>query len=187
MDNNAEISATKHRHVVAIPYPGRGHINPLLNLCKLILSKSNDFLFTFVVTEEWFDILSSEPKPPANIRFAALPQVIPSEVGRAGDLDGFLEAVLTKLQEPFERLLDQLQPPPTAIIYDTWLSNWVVDVGNRRNIPVASLFPMSASVFTVFYHFDLLVQNGHFPLDISGYFFYQQFIYFKLKVISQLK
>lgn len=32
---------------------------------------------------------------------------------------------------------------------------------------MASIFPMSAAVFTVFFHFDLLVQNGHFPLDLS--------------------
>ncbi|CAO2840030.1 unnamed protein product [Amaranthus hypochondriacus] len=168
MHQNGDVSAMKRQpHVVVMPYPGRGHINPLLNLCKLILTKSNDFLFTFVVTEEWLGFLSSEPKPPANIRYAALPQVIPSEVGRADDMNGFIKAVLTKLQEPFERLLDQLEPPPTAIIYDTWLSSWMVEVGNKRNIPVASLFPMSASVFTFFYHFDLLVQHGHFPLDIA--------------------
>ncbi|XP_010685898.2 UDP-glycosyltransferase 87A2 [Beta vulgaris subsp. vulgaris] len=169
MSQTTTTSTTNHRHVVAMPYPGRGHINPMLNLCKLILSKSNNnnFLFTFVVTEEWLGLLSSEPKPPANIRYAALPQVVPSEVGRAADMVGFIEAVLTKLQDPFERLLDQLEPPPTAIIYDTWLSTWMVNVGNKRNIPVVSLFPMSASVFTVFYHLDLLVQHGHFPLDIS--------------------
>uniref|UniRef100_A0A3Q7F0M8 Uncharacterized protein n=1 Tax=Solanum lycopersicum TaxID=4081 RepID=A0A3Q7F0M8_SOLLC len=27
-------------HILAIPYPGRGHINPLMNLCKLIATTS---------------------------------------------------------------------------------------------------------------------------------------------------
>ncbi|KAL2899274.1 UDP-glycosyltransferase 87A2 [Bienertia sinuspersici] len=167
-ENDKTPATTKHCHVVAMPYPGRGHINPMLNLCKLILSKSNDdFLFTFVVTEEWLGLLSSDPKPPANIRFASLPQVIPSEASRADDMAGFIEAVLAKLKNPFERLIDGLEPPPTAIVYDTWLSTWMVDVANRRNIAVASLFPMSASVFTVFYHFDLLLQHAHFPLNVS--------------------
>ncbi|KAG5567057.1 hypothetical protein RHGRI_002580 [Rhododendron griersonianum] len=73
-------------HVVAIPYPGRGHVNPMMNFCKLLSSKRDEILITFIVTEEWLGILSSEPKPPANIRFATIPNVIPSEIGRAADV-----------------------------------------------------------------------------------------------------
>lgn len=152
-----------------MPYPGRGHINPMLNLCKLILSKSNDVFITFVVTEEWLGFLSSEfqQQPLANFRFAALPQVIPSEAGRGADVLGFIKAVLTKLQDPFEQLLDQLELTPTAIIYDVIMS-WVIRVGNQRNVPVASLVTVSASFFTVLSHLDLLVQYGHIPdADIS--------------------
>ncbi|CAL5353203.1 unnamed protein product [Camellia sinensis] len=152
--------------VVAMPYPGRGHINPMLNLCNLIASRQSDILISFVVTEEWLGLLGSEPKLD-NIHFATIPNVVPSEIGRGADFPGFLEATLTKLEGPFERLLDRLEPPkPSVIIYDTYLC-WVVGVGNRRNIPVASLFTMTTSVFTVFYHFDLLAQNGHFPADVS--------------------
>lgn len=167
LKSSVNIHPQRHRHVVAMPYPGRGHINPMLNLCNLISSKCKEDIFiTFVVTQEWLGFLRSEPQSPANIRFAALPQVIPSEINRAANFPAFYEATATKLQDPFVRLLDRLDPPPTAIIYDTYLS-WVVGVGNRRNIPVASLFTMSASVFTVFFHFDLLAQHDHFPLDVS--------------------
>ncbi|XP_058204227.1 UDP-glycosyltransferase 87A1-like isoform X2 [Rhododendron vialii] len=155
-------------HVVAMPYPGRGHINPMMNFCKLLASKRDEILITFVVTEEWLGFLSSEPKPPANIRFATIPNVVPSEKGRAADLPGFIRAVLTKMEEPFERLLERLERPqkPSVIMHDTYLM-WAVDVGNRRNIPVASFWTQQMSVFTVFYHFDLLKQNGHFPINVS--------------------
>lgn len=163
-----DISANKLCHVVALPYPERGHINPMLNLCKLILSKSNKIFITFVVTEEWLGYLSSELKhTPPNFQLAALPQVIPSETERAADVMGFIEAVLTRLQGPFEHLLDRLQPPPTAIVYDVIMS-WVVGVGNQRNIALASFVTVSASFFTLYIHFDLLGQNGHVPdADIS--------------------
>ncbi|GAB4860250.1 hypothetical protein Ancab_011730 [Ancistrocladus abbreviatus] len=161
--NGADIS-TSAAHIVAMPYPGRGHINPMLNLCRLLSFKNPQILITFVVTEEWRGFLSSETLPD-NIRFGTIPQVIPSEIGRAADFHGFLQATLTKLEVPFEQLLDRLEPPATAIMYDTYLL-WVVEVGNRRNIPVASLFTMSASVFSVFSHFDLIVQKGHFPADV---------------------
>ncbi|PSR95036.1 UDP-glycosyltransferase [Actinidia chinensis var. chinensis] len=153
-------------HVVAMPYPGRGHINPMMNLCKLLASRNDQIAITFVVTEEWLGFLGFDPKP-ANVRFATVPNVIPSEIGRGADFPGFLEATLTKLQEPFERLLDRLETPkPSVIVYDTYLT-WVVGVGNRRNIPVASLWIMSASVLALFHHFDLVVQNGQFPADVS--------------------
>ncbi|KAK3019336.1 hypothetical protein RJ639_003867 [Escallonia herrerae] len=152
-------------HVVAMPYPGRGHINPMMNLCKLIASKRADVLFTFIVTEEWLGFLCHEPKPD-NIHFATVPNVIPSEKGRGADFPGFYESTLTRLQAPVERLLDRLVAPPSVIVYDTYLA-WVVGVGNRRNVPVASLWTQPATVFSVLYHYDLLVQNGDVQVNLS--------------------
>ncbi|XVF68451.1 hypothetical protein PTKIN_Ptkin11bG0004000 [Pterospermum kingtungense] len=156
---------TKPCHIVAIPYPGRGHINPMMNLCKFIVSKSDTILISFVVTEEWLGFIGSDPKPD-RIRFCSIPNVLPSELVRGANLFGFMEAVWTKMDAPFECLLDQLQPPATLIMADTLLF-WAVSIGNRRNIPVASFWPMSPVTFSVFHHFHLLRENGHFPVDLS--------------------
>ncbi|KAL6567093.1 hypothetical protein OROMI_015497 [Orobanche minor] len=152
-------------HVVAVPYPGRGHVNPMMNLCKLLTNTQPNLLITFVITEEWLGFIGSEDKP-TSIRFATIPNVLPSEMVRAADMLSFVGATQTKMAEPFERLIDRLGEPVSFIIADTFL-NWAVEVGNRRNIPVASLWPMPASVFSVFYHFDLLVRNGHHPFELS--------------------
>ncbi|KAH7837206.1 hypothetical protein Vadar_011032 [Vaccinium darrowii] len=152
-------------HVVAMPYPGRGHINPMMNLCKLLSSRRHHHIrITFVVTEEWLGLIGSETKPD-NIRFVTIPNVLPSELGRAADQKGFVEAVLTKLEEPFEGVLDRLEAPVNVIVADTFLP-WAVDVGSRRNIPVASFWPMPVNVFSMFYHYDLLVQNRRFPVEL---------------------
>ncbi|KAL2488182.1 UDP-glycosyltransferase 87A1 [Forsythia ovata] len=152
-------------HVLAMPYPGRGHINPMMNLCKLVAGKSSSILITVVLTEEWLSLIGSEDKP-ENIRFATVPNVVPSEHGRGADPRGFAMAVWSKMEEPFERLLDELQLSPTLVIADSFIP-WVADMACRRNIPFASLWPMSATVFSVFYHFDLLVQHGHYPVNLS--------------------
>ncbi|KAL2488183.1 UDP-glycosyltransferase 87A2 [Forsythia ovata] len=152
-------------HVLAMPYPGRGHINPMINLCKLVAGKSSSILITVVLTEEWLSLIGSEAKP-ENIRFATVPNVIPSEHGRGADPRGFVMAVWNKMEEPFERLLDELQLSPTLVIADSFIP-WVADMACTRNIPFASLWPMSASVFSVIYHLDLLVQHGHYPVDLS--------------------
>ncbi|VVA16501.1 PREDICTED: UDP-glycosyltransferase [Prunus dulcis] len=68
--------------------------------------------------------------------------------------------------EARQHLLDRLEPPVTALIADTYLV-WSVEIGNVRNIPVASLWTMSASVYSVFHFFDLLVQHSHFPVNLE--------------------
>ncbi|CAH2060063.1 unnamed protein product [Thlaspi arvense] len=147
-------------HVVAMPWPGRGHINPMMNLCKRLVRRYSNLTVTFVVTEEWLGFIGSDPKPDM-IQFATLPNLIPSELVRAKDFNGFVDAVYTRLEEPFERLLDRLSsPPPTAIIADTYVI-WAVRVGERRNTPVVSLWTMSATILSLFLHSDLLISHGH--------------------------
>ncbi|PIM97579.1 UDP-glucuronosyl and UDP-glucosyl transferase [Handroanthus impetiginosus] len=69
------------------------------------------------------------------------------------------------MEAPVEQLFDRLQTPePSVIIYDTYL-NWAVAMGNRRNIPVASFYTMSATVFSIFHNSDLILQNRHFCSD----------------------
>ncbi|KAM1602225.1 hypothetical protein ACFX1Z_028960 [Malus domestica] len=164
MDSSREQQRTSVYHVVAVPHPGRSHINSLMNFCKLLASQERDILVTFVLTQEWLGLIGSDSKPDS-IRFAAIPNVIPSEHVRVADMDAFLDAVRTKMEEPFELLLDQLEQTPSLIVADTAL-HWAVAVGNRRNIPSASFWPMSASFFSLFQHFRLLSQNEHFPANL---------------------
>uniref|UniRef100_A0A2N9IP96 Glycosyltransferase n=1 Tax=Fagus sylvatica TaxID=28930 RepID=A0A2N9IP96_FAGSY len=146
-------------HVVAMPFPGRGHINPMMNLCKLLSSKRHDFIITLVVTEEWLGYIGSDPKP-KNICFASIPNVVPPEHLKAVDFPGFYEATMTKMEAPFEQLLDWLEPPVDAILGDVELM-WAIGVGNRRNIPVASVWTMPAAFFSMLHHYDLFARNRH--------------------------
>ncbi|XP_058107389.1 UDP-glycosyltransferase 87A1-like [Magnolia sinica] len=157
-----DMAAISSCHVVAVPYPGRGHINPMMNLCKL-LSSYQGLIITFVVTEEWLGFIGSDPKP-SNIRLRSIPNVIPSEVGRGSDFAGFIEAVYTKMGDPFEQLLDRLDQPISCIIADTYLP-WAVEIGNRRRIPVASLWTMSPAVFSILHHYYLIMSTLHLTAD----------------------
>ncbi|KAK7385576.1 hypothetical protein VNO78_31301 [Psophocarpus tetragonolobus] len=164
-----EASSTSpwHVHVVAMPYPARGHINPMMNLCKLLVSNNAPIFVTFVLTEEWLGFIGSESDTqPHNIRLRSIPNVVPSELTRKNDQLGFMKALMTKMEAPFEELLNRLEPPPTIILADTFLY-WVVLLGNRRNIPVASFWTMSASIFSLFHHYHLLQLNSHYPVNLS--------------------
>ncbi|KAJ9687583.1 hypothetical protein PVL29_016175 [Vitis rotundifolia] len=64
----------------------------------------------------------NRPQAPPNLHFFSIPNVIPSELVRAAVFPGFIEAVMTKMKDPCERLLDQLKLPATAIVADTFCS-----------------------------------------------------------------
>ncbi|GMY33872.1 isoform 2 of udp-glycosyltransferase 87a2, partial [Fagus crenata] len=98
---------------------------------------------TLVVTEEWLGYIGSDPKP-NNIRFASIPNVVPPERLKAIDFPGFYEAAMTKMEAPFEQLQDRLKPPVDPILGDVELM-WAIGIGNRRNIPVASVWTMPAA------------------------------------------
>ncbi|MCI19353.1 UDP-glycosyltransferase 87A1-like, partial [Trifolium medium] len=125
--------------------------------------KPNKILITFVVTEEWLGYICTDPKPEA-IRLTTIPNVIPPERERAADFTGFYEAVMTKMEEPFERLLDQLEPTVNAIIGDVEL-RWPVTVANRRNIPVAAFWTTSASFYSMLHHLDVFSRTHQLTVD----------------------
>jgi len=151
-------------HVVAIPFPGRGHINPMMNLCKILaLRRPNEILITFVVTEEWLGFIGADPTPEA-IRLAAIPNVVPNERHKAANFPAFYEAVMTNMEAPFDRLLDQLEPPLTAILGCVEL-RWPIALANRRNIPVAAFWTMSASFYSMLHHLDVFAQQRRLKVD----------------------
>ncbi|KAJ3703054.1 hypothetical protein LUZ61_006759 [Rhynchospora tenuis] len=149
------------RHVVAIPFAGRGHINPMMVLSRQLIACG--IHVTFIVTEEWHGLInSSHPLPPPELNFMTIPNCIPSEHGRGKDHKDFVKAVFIEMTEPVEKLRDRLEQVPRAIIADTALP-WAVDMGNRRGIPVCSLFTGSAAFFSVLLNFEKLPQpeNPH--------------------------
>ena len=171
-------------HLVAIPFPARGHINPMINFCKLLATKQPDILITFIVTEEWLGFLSSGTKPPDNMQFQTIPNVIPSELVRATDYSGFLKATFTEMKTAVEQVIEGLQPKPVVILYDAIL-NWALSI--QGNIPTAAFWAMSATVFSMYLHYNLLCQNVHLPvLNLSGQFstcFYL-FKFFSIFILS---
>ncbi|KAM7500146.1 hypothetical protein LguiA_024560 [Lonicera macranthoides] len=144
-------TTTGSYHIVAIPYPGRGHINPMMNICTLLASKG--ITVTVVLTEEWLGLIGSVPDTP-NIRLRTIPNVVPSEHNRAANFVAFVEAVYSKMEAPFIELLDRLELPASCLVADVFLP-WITHVGNPRNIPVVLLWTMAASTFNVFSKMNL--------------------------------
>ncbi|KAI3990095.1 hypothetical protein MKX01_018756 [Papaver californicum] len=125
----------KRCHIMVLPFPGRGLINPMMNCCKHLAHKLDyNVKITFVVTEEWLGILQSVPMPP-QIHLRSTPNVIPSEI------------VVAKMEAPFVHVLNTSEPT-TVVIADFSLI-WAVSIGNARNIPVVSFWRASSFMFSM--------------------------------------
>ncbi|KAK1583160.1 hypothetical protein Q3G72_021427 [Acer saccharum] len=158
-------------HILAIPWPTTGHINPMMNLCKLLASKKPDLLITFVTEETYTSSSSSSGTAnfPPNIRFSYLPNnILPSVKSRTADVFSFGQAIMTKLGAPFEQILDsftQTTHPVTTILTDIYLS-WAVHAGAHRNIPVAGLWTTTITEFSMHCHKNLFKEK-QFPTDLE--------------------
>lgn len=152
-------------HVAAIPYPGRGHINPMMNLCWLLASKG--LLVTVVVTEEWLGFLTSGAQLlPPSLRLRSIPNVLPSERTRGNDFSGFIHAVHYKMEAPVEALLQGLQPRADSILADSVLP-WAAELAWRSNIPVVSLWTQSAMTFLALCSYGKHNADEQSPVDFS--------------------
>ncbi|KAK8914043.1 UDP-glycosyltransferase 87A1 [Platanthera zijinensis] len=163
-------AACRTCHIAAIPYPGRGHMNPMMNLCRLLDGRDN-ITVTVIVTDEWLNLLSSETSPPnlkSNVQLRSIPNVLPSERSRGDNYTEFMNAVFTKMSEPVGCLLDGLDPPADVVVADALLL-WVVDLCKQRNLPVVALWTESASVLWALNTFERLHAAGQLPADFSGH------------------
>ncbi|KAG1365492.1 UDP-glycosyltransferase 87A2 [Cocos nucifera] len=167
MESNRADQILPRCHVVAIPYPGRGHINPMMSMCRLLAFRG--LLVSVVLTEEWLGLLGSGsvPSPLPNLRLVSIPNVIPSERNRGADLSGFLQAVYTRMEAPVERILERIEPPADSIVVDANLV-WAAEIGRRRNIPVTSFWTQAASVLLALCRFGELYDGGQSPVELSG-------------------
>ncbi|KAF7060523.1 hypothetical protein CFC21_067311 [Triticum aestivum] len=155
--------------VVALPYPGRGHVNAMLSLCRLLAARG--VATTVILTEEWVGLVgAAEPLLPACVRLTAIPNVIPSEHGRAADYPGFSDAVNTRMEAPVQRLLEemlQLQSPDMAVVVVVadFLLQWAVPMALKRAVKACTFCPFSATNFAALYHFERLMAGSSLGVE----------------------
>lgn len=137
----------------------------MMSFCRLIASRRNDISILIIVTEEWLGHLIVEENPDS-ISFMTIPNFLPSEQARVLDHASFMEAVLRDMKDPVEQVFDSLDRRPDLIVADAFLP-WAMQIGSPNNIPVASFWPASASLLSIFCNLDLVVSSKFYPIDPS--------------------
>lgn len=171
--NTNEVSC-RPLHVVAFAYPLQGHIIPMFNFAKKLAAKG--VIVTFVNTESCHaniikshngedPLISHARSSGLDIRSAQVGDGLPVEFDRSLNHDEFMESLRINMilhVEEFIADLSTKEPPVSCFIADTFFV-WPDRISKKFGIPHASFWTEAAVVFSIYYHWDLLVKNGHHP------------------------
>ena len=138
-------------HILVIPYPVQGHINPMLQFSKRLATKGARV--TLVATSTIRNSMQA-------LQGASSVNIEIISDGSEGDetvesliatVDRFKDVVSQSLAEYIEKL-NSSKYPPKFIVYDCALP-WALDVARKYGIDGAPFYTQSCAVNLVYYHF----------------------------------
>ncbi|XP_058110955.1 UDP-glycosyltransferase 76B1-like isoform X2 [Magnolia sinica] len=162
VSRDMQIQAPKVPHLVILPIPFQGHINPMLQLATLLHSKG--FSITIIHT----DYNSPNPSNYPNFNFEPLPVGLSDGQVRTKDLVTILCILNDSCQAPFHDRLSRLllDGPVTCIITDE-LFYFTKAVADQLKLPRILLGTSSATFATTMASLKLLRQNGLLSITVG--------------------
>lgn len=149
-------------HILALPYPSQGHINPMLQFCKRLVSKG--LKTTLAIT----NFISSSTRPNSGI-------VGIDTVSDGFDKGGYADAdSIAAYLERFEQIgsksladlikkYEKSEFPITCIMYDAFMP-WALDVAKKYGLIGACFFTQACAVNYIYYY----IHHGKLTLPISS-------------------
>ncbi|XXG76715.1 hypothetical protein AAC387_Pa08g1011 [Persea americana] len=157
----------KKPHVVCVPFPAQGHINPMLQLAKLLHSRG--FFITFVHTDYTHKRLSTLDSLDG-FRFEVISDGFsPSTVGEVQEYrnaEHLCQSVKENCVASFRDLLMKLHHPSdghrvTCVVSDPTMT---FKVPEEMGIPEVIFCPIAACGFMAFTQYHELMRRGLVPL-----------------------
>ncbi|XP_021894659.1 UDP-glycosyltransferase 74E2-like [Carica papaya] len=140
-------------HVLVVPFPLQGHINPLVQFSKRLVSKG--LKVTLAVTK--YTAKSMQDRPPATSSSISVEPI--SDGIQEGEIipdeETYLDRIKVNVSKTLTDLiirLNQSSCPPKFLIYDS-IMPWALDVGQKLGLRGASFFTQAYSVNAIYYHF----------------------------------
>ncbi|KAL4389046.1 hypothetical protein AHAS_Ahas03G0005900 [Arachis hypogaea] len=162
-------------HAILFAYPLQGHVIPAVNLAISLASRG--FTITFVNTKsihhqttkanngDGGDIFEAVRGSGLDIRYATVSDGLPVEFDRSLNDDQFTAALVHVMSAHVDELVAKLvkcsAPAVSCLIVDTFYV-WGSAIAKKHGLVCASFWTEPALVYTLYYHMDLLINNGHF-------------------------
>ncbi|XP_030496312.2 linamarin synthase 2-like [Cannabis sativa] len=168
---------TKKPHAVCVPFPAQGHVNPMMQLAKLLHSRG--FHITYVNTEfNHRRLIRSKGldsvKGLSDFHFETIPNGLPpSDRDATQDIPSLCDSTRNNCLSPFKKLLHKLNncyevPPVTCIVTDG-LMTFGIEAAREFGIPEVVIWTSSACSFLAYLHYDELVKKGLVPFKDENF------------------
>ncbi|KAL8482913.1 hypothetical protein ACS0TY_025813 [Phlomoides rotata] len=141
-------------HILAIPYPLQGHINPMTQLCFRLSAKG--IRVTLVTTVSISKSLERQPQQASNlINLETVPDSTIDADHESLDvyemsIRSFRASITNGLPSIVEKYSNSGNPL-SAIVYDSVIP-WILDIAHGKGLKGAALFTQPCSVCAVYYH-----------------------------------
>ncbi|XP_019104191.2 UDP-glycosyltransferase 74E2 [Beta vulgaris subsp. vulgaris] len=160
---------SKGAHILVLPYPLQGHINPMLQFSKRLASKG--LQVTVIITSSLSNQLLT---PQTNFTSSPLEflRIFDGFEGEPikDDIEAYLEHLKVCISESLFELLKHykqnntsLHPTPKMVIYDAFMP-WILEVVRKCGLEGAPFFTQSCVVNTIYYH----AYNGDLSTSLRG-------------------
>jgi len=152
-------------HALLLPFPAQGHINPFMQLAKILISRN--VLVTFVNTD--FHHQRLNPESSDEIRFESFTDGLPPDHGRTLKLPELCESLLKHGPPNVERIIENLKHsainvPPISFIVADGAFSFTQKIADKYGIPRVAFWTLSACGFSAFFHMPLLADSGYIPI-----------------------
>lgn len=138
----------KQNHVIVFPFPRHGHIRPMLQFSKRLISKG--LLLTFLTTSSASQSLTFNLPSSPSFHLKIISDV--PESNDIATLDAYLRSFRAAVTKSLANFIDQAlisssdeEVPPTFIVYDSVMP-WVRSLATERGLDAAPFFTQSAAV-----------------------------------------
>ena len=173
-------------HALCIPYPSQGHVNPLLQMAKLLNNRG--FFITFVNTEHNHKRLLRSKGPNyldgfPDFRFETIPDGLPpSDADVTQPTASVCESTSKNSLAPFCSLISKLNDPssscpPVSCIVSDGVMSFTLDAAEKFGVPEVVFWTTSACGFLGYRQYRDLLQRGLIPLKGIVY------LYLRLRLV----
>ncbi|KAA8530838.1 hypothetical protein F0562_005538 [Nyssa sinensis] len=164
-------------HAVCVPFPAQGHVNPMMQLAKLLHSRG--FFITFVNTEfNHRRLLRSQGPDWVNgfpdFKFETIPEgLTPSDRDATQDPTELCSSLRKNCLDPFLELLTKLNssadvPPISCIISDGALL-FATKAAQVVGVPELQFWTASASGFMGYFQYPEFIKRGIVPFKDESF------------------
>ncbi|KAL8526096.1 hypothetical protein ACS0TY_015353 [Phlomoides rotata] len=166
----------KRSHAIMISKPQQGHINPFVKLALKLASKG--ITVTFVHLEyihhrlskahhtSEVDFFSEARESGLDIRYTTISDGFPVEFDRDGHFEEYWETMLRDFEGRVGEFVGKMigsDPDAAHFLVTDTNYYWPVPIAEKYKLVNVSFWTEPALVYSLYYHWDLLIQNGHSP------------------------